>query len=168
MECSAHFVRDPESLVRTLAIQPEYLKTRGADGVVNFSEWSVQLGRRFRALKVWFLIRAYGIEGLQAMIRNHVNWAVALCERLRAEPDIEIVTEPVLSLFSFRHRPAGVDDLDAHNLALLERINNDGRIYLTQTNHDGVIAIRFQAGQFDTTEADFDIAFTAIRELAMT
>jgi aromatic-L-amino-acid decarboxylase len=168
MECSAHFVRDPESLVRTLAIQPEYLKTRGADGVVNFSEWSVQLGRRFRALKVWFLIRAYGIEGLQAMIRNHVNWAVALCERLRAEPDIEIVTEPVLSLFSFRHCPTGMDDLDAHNLALLERINNDGRIYLTQTNHDGVIAIRFQAGQFDTTEADFDIAFTAIRELAMT
>lgn len=166
MECSAHFVRDPESLVRTLAIQPEYLKTRGADGVVNFSEWSVQLGRRFRALKVWFLLRAYGLEGLQTMIRNHVSWTVALCERLRAEADIEIVTEPVLSLFSFRHHAPGVTDLDAHNLELVERINNDGRIYLTQTRHDDGIAIRFQAGQFDTTEADLDVAFTAICEIA--
>src|SRR5690606_24641487 len=61
MECSAHFVRDPETLVRTLAIQPEYLKTHGRDGIVNFSEWSVQLGRRFRALKLWFLVRAYGL-----------------------------------------------------------------------------------------------------------
>ena len=166
MECSAHFVRDPESLVKTLAIQPEYLKTRGADGVVNFSEWSVQLGRRFRALKVWFLLRAYGLDGLRTMIRNHIEWSVALCERLRAESDIEIVTEPVLSLFSFRHRPQGVSDLDAHNLALVQKLNDDGRIYLTQTHHDGVIAIRFQAGQFDTAEADFDIAFDAIRELA--
>ncbi len=167
MECSAHFVRDPESLVRTLSIQPEYLKTRGADGVINFSEWSVQLGRRFRALKVWFLLRAYGIEGLRTMIRNHVDWAQALCERLRAEADMQIVTDPVLSLFSFRHVGDGqIADLDAHNLALVNRINDDGRIYLTQTRHDDGIAIRFQAGQFDTTEADFDIAFATITELA--
>lgn len=169
MECSAHFVRDPESLVKTLAIQPEYLKTRRADGIVNFSEWSVQLGRRFRALKVWFLLRAYGLEGLQTMIRNHVNWAHALCERLRAESDIQIVTEPVLSLFTFRHVPNELsgEALNTHNLELLQRINDDGRIYLTQTSHAGAIAIRFQAGQFDTEEMDFDIAFNTIRELAV-
>jgi len=82
MECSAHFIKDPASLVRTMAIQPEYLKTYGKDGIVNFSEWSVQLGRRFRALKVWFLLRAYGLNGLRSMIRNHVTWSEQLANRL--------------------------------------------------------------------------------------
>jgi len=166
MECSAHFVRDPSTLVRTLAIRPEYLRNHGADGAVNFSEWSVQLGRRFRALKVWFLMRAYGLDGLRHMIRDHVRWAEGLCERLRGEPGFQIVTEPVLSLFSFRHAPEGVTDLDAHNRALVTRINDDGRIYLTQSEHDGCIVVRFQAGQFDMQESDADIAFDTITELA--
>ena len=81
-DCSAHFLRDPDSLVKTLAIQPEYLKTHGRDGIVNYSEWSVPLGRRFRALKLWFLLRAHGLEGLRTMIRNHVAWSEMLCRRL--------------------------------------------------------------------------------------
>ena len=172
MECSAHFVRDAEALVGTLAIRPEYLRTHGADGLVNYSEWSIALGRRFRALKVWFLLRAYGLEGLRTRIRNHVRWAVALHGRLDAEPDVEIVTAPVLSLFSFRHVPAALAGdaaaLDAHNLALVNAINDDGRIYLTQTEHDGRVAIRFQAGQFDMDERDADVAFDAIVEVART
>ena len=104
-DCSIHFVRDPESLVKTLAIRPEFLKTHGRDGIVNYSEWTVPLGRRFRALKLWFLLRAHGLEGLRTMIRNHVAWSEKLAERLRARPDFEIVSEPMLSLFSFRHRP---------------------------------------------------------------
>jgi aromatic-L-amino-acid decarboxylase len=166
MECSLHLVREPELLVRTLAIQPEYLKTHGKDGIVNFSEWSVQLGRRFRALKVWFLMRTYGLEGLRARIRNHVTWAGQLAERLAAEPDFEIITDPVLSLFSFRHVNSQKTDLDAHNIALVNAINDDGRIYLTQTTHEGLIAIRFVAGQFDMTERDMEIAFEAITEVA--
>jgi len=165
-DCSAHFVRDPESLVRTLAIRPEYLKTHGHDGVINYSEWSVALGRRFRALKVWFLLRAQGLEGLRKMIRSHVAWSEKIAARIADEPDFEIVTQPMLSLFSFRHRPAGMEDVNAHNLALLEAINNDGRIYLTQTRVDGEVAIRFQVGQTDTTEADVDAAFDVIRECA--
>ncbi|MFZ2100410.1 MAG: pyridoxal-dependent decarboxylase, partial [Oricola sp.] len=141
-DCSAHFVRTPEDLVRTLAIQPEYLKTHGAEGIINYSEWSVPLGRRFRALKIWFLIRAYGLDGLRVMIRNHVAWSHALAERLRAEPDFEIVTDPVLSLFSFRYRRDGAEP-DALNLALVTAINNDGRIYLTQTRVDGKLVVRF-------------------------
>ncbi|MFD0916815.1 pyridoxal phosphate-dependent decarboxylase family protein [Pseudahrensia aquimaris] len=166
MECSLHLVRDPETLVRTMAIQPEYLKTHGKDGIVNFSEWSVQLGRRFRALKVWFLIRAYGLDGLRRRIRNHVTWAQSLAERLRGEADFEISTEPVLSLFSFRHTPDGIADLDAHNLALVNAINDDGRIYLTQSVHEGKTVIRFVAGQFDMAEEDIHIAFDAITEVA--
>lgn len=164
-DCSAHFIRDPDSLVKTLAIQPEYLKTHGRDGVINYSEWSVPLGRRFRALKIWFLLRAHGLEGLRTMIRNHVAWSRALAERLSKEPDFEIVTEPMLSLFTFRHLSGGGDG-DAHNLALVNAINDDGRIYLTQTRVDGRIAIRFQAGQFDMTQADGEAAFAVIREIA--
>ncbi|MDH3715089.1 MAG: pyridoxal-dependent decarboxylase [Gammaproteobacteria bacterium] len=167
MECSAHFVREPQTLVKTLAIQPEYLKTHGKDGLVNFSEWSVQLGRRFRALKVWFLLRAYGLQGLRARIRNHVAWSEQLAARLASETDFEIVTAPILSLFSFRYTPSNHDtDLDALNLKLINAINDDGRIYLTQTSHDGKLVVRFVAGQFDTQESDIDIAFTTICEVA--
>uniref|UniRef100_UPI0035667E02 pyridoxal phosphate-dependent decarboxylase family protein n=1 Tax=Thalassovita aquimarina TaxID=2785917 RepID=UPI0035667E02 len=157
-DLSAHFVKSPEDLTRTLAIQPEYLKTHGADGIINYSEWSVPLGRRFRALKLWFLIRAYGLDGLRRMIRNHVTWSQGLAERLRAVPDIEIVTDPVLSLFTFRFTPEGQDADDA-TLALINAINDGGRIYLTQTRTDGKLVIRFQAGQFDCTQDDIDTAF---------
>ena len=167
MECSAHFVREPETLVKTLAIQPEYLKTHGKDGLVNFSEWSVQLGRRFRALKLWFLLRAYGLQGLRERIQNHVAWAEQLARRLGAERDFEITTAPILSLFSFRYKPddAGAD-LDALNLRLVDAINDDGRIYLTQTSHDGRLVVRFVAGQFDAQESDVEIAFDTICEVA--
>jgi aromatic-L-amino-acid decarboxylase len=165
-DCSAHFVRAPDDLVRTLAIQPEYLKTHGHDGVINYSEWSVPLGRRFRALKIWFLIRAYGLEALRGMIRDHVAWSQALAKRLGEHPDFEIVTEPMLSLFTFCHVPAGAIDHDRHNLDLVNAINDDGRIYLTQTRVDDRVAIRFQVGQFDVTEADVDMAHDVIVECA--
>lgn len=165
-DCSAHFVRNPDDLVRTLAIQPEYLKTHGHDGLINYSEWTVPLGRRFRALKIWFLIRAYGLEKLRAMIRNHVSWSEAMAKRIAAEPDFEIVTEPILSLFSFRHVPESASDLDAHNQALVNAINDDGRTYLTQTRVNGKLAIRFQAGSFNSRQEDVDTAFDVITKIA--
>jgi aromatic-L-amino-acid decarboxylase len=165
-DCSVHFVRDPDSLVRTLAIKPEYLKTHGKDGIVNYSEWTVPLGRRFRALKLWFLLRAHGLEGLREMIRNHVRWSEQLASRLAGVPGFEIVTEPMLSLFTFRHQARDEGLTDEHNLTLVNAINDDGRIYLTQTRVDGRVAIRFQAGQFETTEADVDAAFDVITSIA--
>ena len=161
-DCSAHFLADPESLVKTLAIQPEYLKTHGHDGLINYSEWSVPLGRRFRALKLWFVIRAYGLEGLRARIRNHVAWSRALAERLRNTRGFEIVTEPVLSLFTFRLSDAD----DAAMIAYVNRVNDDGRIYVTQTRVAGRIAVRFQVGQFDATEGDVATAYDVFTELA--
>ena len=165
-DCSAHFLRDPESLVQTLAIRPEFLKTHGRDGVIDYSEWSVPLGRRFRALKIWFLLRAYGLEHLRNMIRNHVRWSEKVAKRLAALSDFRVTTGPMLSLFSFRHEPGNVADLDDHNLKLVNAINDDGRIYLTQTKVDGQSVIRFQAGSFDMTEADADTAFDVIVEVA--
>lgn len=165
-DLSAHFIRSPENLTRTLAIQPEYLKTHGADGIINYSEWSVPLGRRFRALKLWFLLRAYGLDGLRGMIRNHVSWSQSLAARLGDLPDFEIVTSPVLSLFTFRYAPKGHDNLDDLNLKLVNAINDDGRIYITQTRTNGALVIRFQAGQFDATIDDVNMAYDVITEIA--
>lgn len=165
-DCTAFFVRDPESLVKTLGIRPEYLKTQGRDGIINFSEWSPQLGRRFRALKLWFVVRAYGIERLQSLIRDHVRWAHGLAERIKATPDFELVTPPILSLFSFRYLPEGAPDPDALNARLIQAINDDGRIYVTQTRFEDKFVIRFVVGQTYTTEADVAFAWDVIQEIA--
>jgi aromatic-L-amino-acid/L-tryptophan decarboxylase len=165
-DCSAHFVKDPKALTDTLSVKPPFLRTLGEDGLVDYSDWSIPLGRRFRALKLWFVIRSYGGEALQATIRDHVAWARELAGLIDAHPDFELVTPPILSLFSFRFAPKGAEDLDGLNAALLERINGDGRIYLTQTRHEGRFVIRFQVGQTRTTREDVLTAWEVIRELA--
>jgi aromatic-L-amino-acid/L-tryptophan decarboxylase len=158
-DCAVQFLRDPGPQVKTLGLRPSYLETAGREEIVNFNEWTVPLGRRFRALKLWFTLRAYGLEGLRTRIRNHVTWAAEVCEALRALPGISIVTEPSLSLFSF----ACGDD--ATTAALLERINNDGRIYLTQTMHAGRYVIRVQVGQFDCTRDDVMMIADVVADL---
>lgn len=165
-DCSAHFLKNPDDLVKTLAIQPEYLKTHGKDGFVNYSEWSVPLGRRFRALKLWFMLRAYGLEELRNRIRNHVAWSRALAQKLEQNIDFQIVTQPILSLFTFRYAPKGAGDLNVLNQRLVDAINDDGRIYITQTLIDGIKVIRFQVGQFDCTQDDIDLAYDVICEMA--
>jgi aromatic-L-amino-acid/L-tryptophan decarboxylase len=157
-DCAIQFLRDPGPQVRTLGLRPAYLETAGREEIVNFNEWTVPLGRRFRALKLWFTLRAYGLEGLRGRIRNHVAWAEGACAALRALPGVEIVTEPRLSLFTFALAE------EAATAALLERINEDGRVYLTPTRVDGRLAIRVQVGQFDATAADVaEIAATVAR-----
>ena len=165
-DCSAHFLKTPSDLVRTLAIKPEYLKTYGQDGVINYSEWSIPLGRRFRALKLWFLFRSYGLENLRTRIRNHVFWSESLAKKLERTPYFEIITDPILALFTFRYSPPCCEDLNEFNQQLVELINNDGRIYLTQANVSGQRVIRFQTGQFETTQDDVDQAYFVIREMA--
>lgn len=158
-DCSVQFLRDPTSQLNTLKIEPEYLKTSG-DKVTNYSEWTIPLGRRFRALKLWFLIRSYGLEGLQTRIRNHVSWAEELAEKIRALDGFEIVTEPILSLFSFR-----CPGDDAAQQRLVDAINDDGRIYLTQGAFEGRKIIRVQVGQFDTTREDVMMVQTVVEEV---
>jgi len=161
-DCCVSLVRDVPALLKTLSLKPEYLKTYGQGDVVDYSEWSIPLGRRFRALKLWFLFRYCGLEGLRTMIRDHVRMAQDMARRLEKEPDFELVTEPMLSLFSFRLRAlAGVDG-NGRNIELLEALNRTGRIYLTQTMVDGDIAIRFQVGQMQTTDADVEEALSLI------
>ncbi|MDJ0614583.1 MAG: pyridoxal-dependent decarboxylase [Rhizobiaceae bacterium] len=158
-DCSVQFLKDPAAQLNTLKIEPEYLKTTG-QSVTNFSEWTVPLGRRFRALKLWFVMRAYGMENLRTRIRNHITWAQELCGMITAMDGFEIVTEPILSLFSFR-----CPGDDAKQQQLVDAINDDGRIYLTQGLHQGRKVIRFQVGQFDTTRDDVLSAATVIEDI---
>ena len=157
-DCAVQFLRDPGPQVKTLGLRPTYLETAGREEVVNFNEWTVPLGRRFRALKLWFTLRAYGLEGLRARIRNHVTWAQDLAVALSKLKGVEIVTQPALSLFTF-----ALED-DAKTEALLTRINDEGRIYLTQTRHQGRFVIRVQVGQFDCTAQDVAMVETVVRE----
>jgi aromatic-L-amino-acid decarboxylase len=165
-DCSAHFVRDPKALTDTLGLRPAYLRTLGQDGVVDYNEWSIPLGRRFRALKLWFVIRSYGVEQLQEKIRSHIAWARELASFVSRHPDFEVATGPVLSLFTFRFAPPDADDLDDLNARLVQWINDDGRIYLTQTLHEGRFAIRFQVGQTSTTREDVLMAWEVIQDAA--
>ena len=112
------------------------------------------------------MLRYYGLNGLQTLIRNHVSWSKSLAKKIQNEPNFEIVTEPILSLFTFRYCPKGIEDLDSLNLDLIDKINDDGRIYLTQAVHDGKTVIRFQIGQFDVAESDIKNAFGVIKECA--
>ncbi|MEX3016108.1 aspartate aminotransferase family protein [Gymnodinialimonas hymeniacidonis] len=158
-DCSVQFLRDAQPQLDTLKIEPEYLKTSGSP-VTNYSEWTIPLGRRFRALKIWFLIRAYGLGGLRARIRNHVTWAEEVCAAIRAMDGFEIVTNPILSIFSFR-----CPGDDARQQRLVDALNDDGRIYLTQGMHEGRKVIRFQVGQFDTTRDHVMMAADVIAEV---
>lgn len=170
-DCSAHFVRRPDELIRTLTVNPAYLTGAETGKVIDYRDWSIPLGRRFRALKLWFVIRAYGVAGLQAMLRRHIALAAELAEWIAADPAFELTSPPSLALLSFRHHPPGLDDeaaLDALNQRLVQAINDDGRIYLTQTRVRGRFAIRFSIGQTTTERRHVEEGWAVVREIAET
>ncbi|RMF07511.1 MAG: aminotransferase class V-fold PLP-dependent enzyme [Alphaproteobacteria bacterium] len=167
MDCSAYFVRDPQALQRTFAILPEYLKTAQAD-VINYRDWGIALGRRFRAVKLWFVLRSYGLDGLRSELRRHVALARDLAQRLAAEDDFQILVPPRLALFVFRYRPEGVTEgeLDSLNERLLAALNDSGHIYLTRVRVDGRVAIRVSVGQTGVEARHMERAFHLITERA--
>lgn len=149
-DCSVYFVKDPSLLVRTFEILPEYLKTAESREVNNYRDWGIPLGRRFRALKLWFVIRSYGVSGLQDMIRNHLKWARELTELIESRSDFELLAPVPLNLICFRYRPEYVTDsaaLNRLNERLLHAINRTGKVYLTHTKLSGEYALRFVASQ---------------------
>jgi aromatic-L-amino-acid decarboxylase len=164
-DCSAYFVRDPDTLVRTFEILPEYLKTSEGSPVRNYRDWGIQLGRRFRALKLWFVIRSYGVNGLQTMIRTHCSLAGELVARLQREGDFELLAPAPLGAVCFRHRPQGVADqesLNRHNEALLKSVNDTGRVFLTHTKLRGAYTIRMVIGQTGVTSRHVNDAWDLI------
>jgi len=152
-DCSAYYVKDPAALVRTFEILPEYLKTGVDAKVKNYRDWGIPLGRRFRALKLWFVIRSYGVEGLQAMVREHLRLARVVEGWVVADARFELLAPVALGLVCFRLND-GRDEsaLNTLNQALLDRINGTGRVFLSHTTLRGKFTIRLVVGQRTTAE----------------
>jgi aromatic-L-amino-acid decarboxylase len=170
-DCSAYFVRDVQALVRTFEILPEYLKTNENERVNNYRDWGIALGRRFRALKLWFVIRSYGVTGLQAALRLHIGIARSLVTRIRQHPQFELLAPTPLNTVCFRCHPKGVDDLETLNRLnadLLERLNQTGTLFLTHTKLNGAYTIRMVIGQTQVTEDHVMAAWERIVHLAST
>lgn len=169
-DCSAYFVRDRDALLGTFAITPEYLRTAEDNEVVNFRDWGIPLGRRFRALKLWFVIRSYGLEGLRDLIRKHVRLAGELAGWIEAAPGFELVAPVPLGLVCFRYRPPGMDMDDPRlhdlNAALLARVNATRRVHLTHTQLGGRYVIRVAIGQQQTERAHVEEVWRLIQEAA--
>ena len=163
-DCSAYFVRDRNALLRSFAASAEILKAGFDDKVVNYRDWGIQLGRRFRALKLWFVIRSYGVAGLQALLREHIRLGKLFADWVTQEPSFELMAPAPLATVCFRRRGAG--DLDALNQDLLARLNATGRIFLTGTRLRGHYVLRLALGHLTTTEQNVADAWQLIREMA--
>ena len=179
IDCSVLYVRDPGTLTRAFSIVPEYLTTDD-EGVTDFMDWGVQLGRRFRALKLWLVMRYFGAEGLVARIREHVAQARQVAEWIAAHDDLEVVADVPMSTVCFRAVPdwvAPIDDeevadphaaaLDALNRRLLARINDSGEAFLSHTVLEGRYVLRLATGNLRTTRERLEATCALIdRELA--
>ena len=168
-DCSAYFVADQEALVKTFEILPEYLKTAEGTRVRNYRDWGIQLGRRFRALKLWFVIRTYGVSGLQDMVRTHIELARSFAENVRETADFEIIAPVPLATVCFRYHPRGVGDesrLNSLNSALMDRLNAGGRLYLTHTKLGGRVALRLVVGQTQVAQRHVAEAWSLITSTA--
>ena len=167
-DCTAFFIKDAATLIKTFEILPEYLKTRTRGKVNDYRDWGVPLGRRFRALKLWSVIRTYGVEGLQDKVRNHIAIAKELAEKISGEPDFELLAPTVISVVCFRYIPKGIstDQLNAVNEKLIHQLNDSGKLYLSQTVLNGMYTLRMVTAQTNVTREHVDKAWFLIKETA--
>lgn len=168
-DCSAYFVKDKTALLNTLQIVPEYLRT-GQQGKVNdYCDWGIPLGRRFRALKLWFVIRTYGVEGLKEKIRHHIFLANKLAHKIMVNHDFELLAPASLNLVCFRYHPEGIDDeekLNEINQNLLQKINKTGKIYLTHTKLKGKYTLRMVTANTHLEDRHIEAAWEFITRTA--
>jgi len=162
-DCDCFYVADRSILIRTLSILPEYLRNQATESgaVIDYRDWHVPLGRRFRSLKLWFVIRHYGVEGLQSHVRRHVALARMLADWVKADDRFELAVPPPLNLVCFRHR--GGDEI---NQRLMDRLNRSGDIYLTHTAMHERVTLRFCVGQTSTERRHVEHAWRRIQEEA--
>jgi len=147
-DCSCFYVSDRDALIDSLSITPEYLKNKASESnsVFDYRDWQIPLGRRFRSLKLWSVIRYYGIKGMQAHIRQHIESAKALTEEINKDDRFELMAPTVINLVCFRYKGS-----DKFNEALVQRLNNSGKLYLIHTKLNNKYTIRFSIGQTKTT-----------------
>jgi aromatic-L-amino-acid decarboxylase len=167
-DCSLYFVRDPEHLVRVMSTNPSYLQSAVDTRVKNFRDWGLPLGRRFRALKLWLLIREQGVSGLQARLRRDLANARWLAEQVRAAPCWRVLAPVPLQTVCVRHEPPGVtgEELDRHTLDWAGRINRSGEAYLTPAVLDGQWMVRVSVGAAPTEREDVEAVWSLMRREA--
>jgi aromatic-L-amino-acid/L-tryptophan decarboxylase len=160
-DCDAFWVADRGALIRALTILPEYLRNQAtaSGAVIDYRDWHIPLGRRFRALKLWFVIRHYGVSGLQALVRAHVALAQEFAAWVRADSRFELAAPVPLNLVCFRHR--GGEEV---NQRIMDDLNASGRLYLTHTRLQDRLTLRLCVGQTRTERRHVEAAWEAIRE----
>lgn len=162
-DCDCFFVADRFELISSLSVLPEYLRNRASEAgeVIDYRDWQIPLGRRFRALKLWFVLRHYGINGLQFHIRQHIEWARNLAQKINEHPGFKLLVPQKLNLLCFAHQQG-----DEFNQGLLEEINKSGELFVTHTTIAGQYAIRFCIGQTHTQWHHVETAWNTICRLA--
>ena len=168
LDFSALYTRRPEMLRAVFALTPEYLRGDASAAAQNYMDYGIQLGRRFRALKAWMVIRTFGEEGLRARIREHMRLARLFVTCIDADPDFELLAPVPMAVVCFRVRRAGLDDraLDALNEAIVQSVNSSGEAYLTHTRIGNRTAIRLAVGNVLTTESHVEACWRLVRDHA--
>jgi aromatic-L-amino-acid decarboxylase len=167
-DCSVYYVRDPEHLIRVMSTNPSFLQSTVDGQVRNLRDWGIPLGRRFRALKLWFLIREQGVSGLQARLRRDIANARQLAQDVAATPNWRVLAPVVLQTVCIRHEPEGLtgEQLDAHTKRWAEAVNRSGLAYLTPATLDGRWMVRISIGALTTEAEDIAATWVTIRRFA--
>jgi aromatic-L-amino-acid decarboxylase len=162
-DCDCFYVGNRAELIETLSVLPDYLRNQATESgaVIDYRDWHIPLGRRFRALKLWFVIRHYGIEGLQHHVREHVRLARLFADWVQSDARFELAAPAPLNLVCFRE--VGGDE---RNQALMDALNRSGDLYLTHTRLQGKLTLRFSIGQTNTQERHVRRAWARIQEEA--
>ncbi|WP_416866728.1 MAG: pyridoxal phosphate-dependent decarboxylase family protein [Imperialibacter sp.] len=168
-DCTAYFVKDKEALIRTFEILPEYLKTATRGQVNDYRDWGVQLGRRFRALKLWFVIRSFGIDGLQKTLRGHMSCAEDFEAKVVSHSDFELILPRSLNVVVFRFQPANENNLEKLNQLneqLIKTLNTSGKVFLSHTKVKGIYCIRMVLGNTRLEQRHVDEVWAWITDAA--
>jgi len=168
-DCSVYYVKDATLLIKTFEVLPEYLKTKSRGRVNDYRDWSVPLGRRFRALKLWFVIRSYGLEGIREKLREHIRLNQYFCDALGETGHLLVPVKPFLNVSVFRLQPQGINHIQTLNRLnedFLEEINSSGALFLTHTKVDGLYTLRMVIGQTYVNQAHVEFAVDKIKEAA--
>jgi len=166
-DCTAYFVKDKGTLIQTFEILPEYLKTKEGSSVNNYRDWGIQLGRRFRSLKLWFVIRSFGVKGLQGKIKTHIDWANEFAGWIEKTKNFEILAPSPLATVCFRLKPEtglSEDVLNQLNAQFIEAINQTGKIFISHTKLNGKFTLRFVVGQTNTEYHHIEKAWQIIKD----
>jgi len=172
-DCSAYFVKDREMLIKSFEILPEYLKTRPDSKVNNYRDWGIQLGRRFRAMKLWFVIRSFGVNGIKEKINNHIQWAGWMAEEIEKTSLFRLIKPQRFGLVCFRFIPGNIKDneiINTINQDLLYRLNSSGKLYLSHTKVKNDFILRMVIGQtytnFENVKKSWEFIYETARILS--